>query len=215
MDGDLPPPPAPSAAPSPAPANPGLGNAVLGNGVMAPGIAPQGPPPPGIAPTVWAGDNPQQQGGPLNITVRGGKQPPPISSALKYTLANATAQHAAKAKQATATGTAGGYQYENGQKVGYAPIAVGRGNYTPTSGAAAYALSNLAGQQAAQQKQATATGQTGTTIYQNGQKVGNVGGGSSAAAYNAAVKKNNSKSGSTSSGQSKTASDGSSWAANW
>lgn len=177
------------SAQQPVGANPGMGGAMIGNGQMASGIPPQGPPPAGIAPTVWAGDQPQQAGGgvqPLGINVRGGQQPN-VSPSERYSLANMLGQINAQKRQSNATGTAGGYQYQNGRKVGYAPINVGRGTYTPTNGAAAYALSNLSGQQAAQQRQATATGQTGVYTYVNGQKTGTVGGGTSAQAYERAA----------------------------
>lgn len=160
---------------------------------------------------------------PLNITVRGGQQPQlyqranstngynygqqggrwnqwaqapwaeGMSPSTQYATANALGQMNAQNRQSNATGQAGGYQYQNGQKVGYAPINVGRGSYTPSNGAAAYALSNLAGQQAAQQRQATATGSTGVYNYKNGVKTGTVNGGSSAQAYEAAASKSRDK----------------------
>lgn len=159
-------------------ANPGMGGAMLGNGVMAPGIAPQGPPPPGIAPTVWAGDQPPQAGG------QQPQQRPTGANA--YALTNWHAQQAALANKANATGTAGGYQYLNGQKVGYAPQTINGGTYTPTSGASAYSIANMAGQLAALQRQANATGSTGVYNYVNGVKTGTVNGQSSANAYAAA-----------------------------
>jgi len=94
-------------------ANPGMGGAMIGDGVMAPGIPPQGPPPPGIAPTVWAGDNQQ----PVNIAVRGGRQPR-LTSAQQYALANEAARQAALQRQAAATGSTGVYNYVNGVKAG-------------------------------------------------------------------------------------------------
>jgi hypothetical protein len=164
-----------------------MGGAMIGDGRMNPGIPPQQPPADGSSPLpVWAGDNPQQPGGPLNINVRGG-QAPNLTPAQQYALKNQLGQINAQKRQSNATGNAGGYQYQNGQKVGYAPINVGRGTYTPASGQAAYALSNLAGQQAAQQRQATATGQTGVYTYQNGQRTGTVGGGTGAQAYERAA----------------------------
>lgn len=153
---------------APVGANPGMGGAMIGNGQMASGIPPQGPPPAGIAPTVWAGDRPQQSAGrQLNISVLGGKQ--------------------------GQTGTAGGYQYVNGKKVGYAPQTIGGSVYTPTNGATAYGLANAAGQIAALNKQATATGSTGVYNYQNGVKTGTVSGGSSAQAYEKAAAKSRDK----------------------
>jgi hypothetical protein len=167
-------------------ANPGMGGAMLGNGVMAPGIAPQGPPPPGIAPTVWAGDPPPQAPA-TNNTVRGGQQPPRLpSSALQYAQANRAAQLAALERQSNATGTAGGYQYVGGQKVGYAPQTIGNNVYTPTNPATAYGLANAAAQIAALNRQAAATGSTGVYNYVNGVKTGTVNGQSSANAYAAA-----------------------------
>lgn len=175
---------APPAAP--VGANPGMGGAMLGNGVMAPGIAPQGPPPPGIAPTVWAGDPPPQAPA-TNITVRGGQQPPRLpSSAQQYAQANRAAQLAALERQSNATGTAGGYQYVGGQKVGYAPQTIGNNVYTPTNPATAYGLANAAAQIAALNRQAAATGSTGVYNYVNGVKTGTVNGQSSANAYAAA-----------------------------
>lgn len=178
-----------NAQQQPVGANPGMGGAMIGNGQMAPGIPPQGPPPAGIAPTVWAGDQPQQAGGggqPLGISVHGGQQPN-VSPSERYSLANMLGQINAQKRQSNATGTAGGYQYQNGQKVGYAPQTIGGSTYTPMSGASAYSLANLAGQQAAQQRQANATGSTGVYNYVNGQRTGTVNGGSSASAYEAAA----------------------------
>lgn len=165
-------------------ANPGMGGAMLGNGVMAPGIAPQGPPPPGIAPTVWAGDPPPQAPQAGGYTAPGA--PRPLSAAERYRLANQFGQQAALERQSNATGTAGGYQYAGGQKVGYAPQTINGSTYTPTSGASAYSLANMAGQLAALQRQANATGSTGVYNYVNGVKTGTVNGQSSANAYAAA-----------------------------
>jgi hypothetical protein len=170
-------------------ANPGMGGAMIGDGQMSPQIPPQGPPPPGIAPTVWAGEQPQQPGGPLAINVRGGQQPPPQTPAQRYALANQTGQIAAQQRQSQATGQAGGYQYKDGQKVGYATQTIGNKAYIPFNPAAAYGLANAAGQVRALNKQATATGQTGVYTYKNGVKTGTVGGGSSAAAYEKAAAK--------------------------
>lgn len=167
-------------------ANPGMGGAIIGDGRMNPGIAPQGPPPPGIAPTVWAGDPPQQPGGPLAINVRGGQQAPALTPAQRYALANQTGQINAQQRQANATGTAGGYQYQSGQRVGYAPQTIGNQVYTPTNPATAYALANAAGQINALNRQATATGQTGAYIYDHGVRTGTVGGVSPSQAYAAA-----------------------------
>lgn len=64
------------------------------------------------------------------------------SPAQRYSNANAVAQ--LNAILAPRTGSAGGYQYQNGQKVGYAPVATPFGSATPTSGAQAYSLSNAA-----------------------------------------------------------------------
>ena len=64
------------------------------------------------------------------------------SPAQRYDNANAVAQ--LNAILAPRTGSAGGYQYQNGQKVGYAPVATPFGSATPTSGAQAYSLSNAA-----------------------------------------------------------------------
>lgn len=177
-------------AQQPVGANPGLGGAMIGNGQMAAGIPPQGPPPAGIAPTVWAGDNPQQQaGGPLNITVRGGQQAPRLTPSQQYALTNLMGQQAAQTRQSNATGQAGAYQYKNGQKVGYAQQNIGNNTYTPNNPAAAYGLANAAGQINALNKQATATGQTGVYTYKNGVKTGTVGGGTSASAYEKAAAK--------------------------
>jgi hypothetical protein len=67
------------------------------------------------------------------------------SPAQRYSNANAAAQ--LNAILAPRTGSAGGYQYQGGQKVGYAPIALPDGSsVTPTSGAQAYSLSNAASQ---------------------------------------------------------------------
>jgi len=175
----------PPAAPQGA--NPGMGGAMIGDGRMNPGIPPQQPPADGSSPLpVWAGDNPQQPGGPLNINVRGG-QAPNLTPAQRYALANQTGQINAQQRQSQATGQAGGYQYQNGQKVGYAPQTIGNQVYTPTNPATAYGLANAAGQINALNRQATATGQTGVYTYQNGQRTGTVGGGTGAQAYERAA----------------------------
>lgn len=168
-------------------ANPGMGGAMIGSGQMSPQIPPQGPPPPGIAPTVWAGEQPQQQGGPLNINVRGGQQAPALTPAQRYALANQTGQINAQQRQANATGNAGGYQYQRGQRVGYAPQTIGNQTYTPNNPAAAYGLANAAGQIAALNRQATATGQTGVYNYNQGVRTGTVGGVSPSQAYETAA----------------------------
>lgn len=160
-------------------ANPGMGGAMIGNGVMSPRIPPQGPPPPGIAPTVWAGDAPAVPSAPA-------PRQPSLTGANAYELANWHAQQAALARQANATGTAGGYQYLNGQRVGYAPQTIGGTTYAPNNGASAYGLANVAGQIAALNRQAGATGSTGVYNYINGVKTGTVNGMSSANAYAAA-----------------------------
>jgi hypothetical protein len=121
-------------------ANPGMGGAMIGNGVMSPAIPAQQPPPGGAPQTKWADD----------IFGMGG---------------SGTAKNGTVAR---ANGT-NGYVYGQGadgqwNQQGYAPISVGRGTYTPTSGAAAYALANLAGQQKAQQTKAASTG-AGTNGY--------------------------------------------------
>lgn len=64
------------------------------------------------------------------------------SPSQRYSNANAVAQ--LNAILAPRTGSAGGYEYRNGQKVGYAPVATPFGSATPTSGAQAYSLSNAA-----------------------------------------------------------------------
>lgn len=64
------------------------------------------------------------------------------SPAQRYDNANAVAR--LNAYFAPRTGSAGGYEYRNGQKVGYAPVATPFGSATPTSGAQAYSLSNAA-----------------------------------------------------------------------
>lgn len=83
------------------------------------------------------------------------------------------------------------------------------------SPAQAYDAANIADQIRAATAQQGATGQTGVYNYNNGVRGSTVTGGSPAQAYAAAVSRNNSRSGTTSSGQSKTASDGTSWAANF
>jgi hypothetical protein len=173
---------------SPVGANPGMGGAIIGDGRMNPGIPPQQPPADGSSPLpVWAGEQPQQQGGPLNINVRGGQQAPALTPAQRYALANQTGQIAAQQRQAQATGQSGGYQYKDGQKVGYATQTIGNKAYIPFNPSAAYGLANAAGQVRALNKQATATGQTGVYNYVNGQKTGTVGGGTSAQAYERAA----------------------------
>ena len=174
-------------------ANPGIGGAMIGNGVMSPSIPPQGPPPAGVSPTVWAGDNtnPMTGGvGPYRGAAGNGYTAPgaprPLTAAERYSLANQYGQQAAQERQANATGVAGGYQYENGQRVGYAPQTIGGTTYTPTNPATAYGLANAAGQIAALNRQATATGQTGVYNYINGVRGPTVNGQSSANAYAAA-----------------------------
>lgn len=163
-------------------ANPGMGGAMIGNGQMTSGIPPQGPPPPGIAPTVWAGE----QGNPVGGGYQVPGMPRPLTAAERYSLANQFGQQAALDRQSNATGTAGGYQYQNGQRVGYAPQTIGGSTYTPTTPAGAYGLANAAGQIAALNRQAAATGQTGVYNYINGVRAGTVNGMSSANAYAAA-----------------------------
>lgn len=169
-------------------ANPGMGGAMIGNGQMASGIPPQLPPADGSSPLpVWAGDNPQQAGGqPLGINVHGGQQPT-VSPGQRYSLANMLGQINAQKAQSNATGQAGGYQYKDGQKVGYATQTIGNKAYIPFNPSAAYGLANAAGQINALNKQATATGNTGVYSYQNGVKTGTVGGGTGAQAYDRAA----------------------------
>lgn len=183
-------------------ANPGMGGAMIGNGQMSPQIPPQQPPADGsgTALPVWAGTPETQNDGWTNLSRNyfgaglngqllspGGRQPQQSpTGANAYALTNWHAQEAAKARQANATGTAGGYQYRNGQKVGYAPQTIGGRTYTPTNGATAYGLANVAGQIAALNRQAAATGSTGVYNYVNGVKTGTVNGQSSANAYAAA-----------------------------
>ncbi len=176
----------PPAAPQGA--NPGLGGAMIGNGQMNPGIPPQLPPADGSSPLpVWAGDNPQQAGGQsLGINVRGGQQPN-VSPSERYSLANMLGQINAQKAQSNATGQAGGYQYQNGQRVGYAPQTIGGNTYTPNNPAAAYGLANAAGQIAAlieARKQATAAAHSVTLVTPT---TGTVNGGSDASAYEAAA----------------------------
>lgn len=179
---------------APVGANPGMGGAMIGNGQMASSIPPQLPPADGSSPLpVWAGDNPQQAGGlPLGINVRGGQQPN-VSPSERYSLANMLGQINAQKTQSNATGAAGGYQYQNGQKVGYAPQNIGGKTYTPTNAATAYGLANAAGQINALNKQATATGSTGVYNYKNGVRGSTVTGGSSASAYEKAAAKSRDK----------------------
>lgn len=174
-------------------ANPGMGGAMLGNGAMSPNIPPQGPPPAGISPTVWAGDNanPMTGGvGPYRGAASDGYTAPgaprPLTAAERYSLANQYGQQAAQQRQASATGVAGGYQYENGQRVGYAPQTIGGVTFTPGNAATAYGLANAAGQIDALNRQANATGQTGVYNYINGVRGSTVNGQSSANAYAAA-----------------------------
>lgn len=142
-------------------ANPGLGGALIGGGKLSPLIPPQEPPADGLTPLpVWA------DGG-------GGGGSPLVAKALA---------------SRGPSGSAGGFRYENGKKVGYATMTIGGNTYTPTSGARAYELANAAGKINALNKQATATGQTGAYTYQNGVKTGTVNGGSGASAYEAANK---------------------------
>jgi len=171
-------------------ANPGMGGAMIGNGQMASGIPPQLPPADGSSPLpVWAGDNPQQAGGqPLGINVRGGQQPN-VSPSDRYSLANMLGQINAQKAQSNANGVAGGYNYVNGKKTGLAARTIGGTVYAPRDAASAYGLANAAGQIAAKNKQATATGNTGVYSYKNGVKTGTVGGGSSASAYEKAASK--------------------------
>lgn len=168
-------------------ANPGMGGALLGNGVMNPGIPPQQPPADGSSPLpVWAGDNPAAPGAPASGGYQVPGTPRPLTGAERYGLANLFGQQAAQQRQANATGTAGGYQYVNGQRVGYAPQTIRGATYIPTNPATAYGLANAAGQIAALNRQAAATGSTGVYNYVNGVKTGTVNGQSSANAYAAA-----------------------------
>ncbi len=154
-------------------ANPGMGGAMLGNGVMSPAIPPQQPPADGSSPLpVWAGDTPQvpqmpQAGG---YTAPGA--PRQLTAAERYQLSNQLGQQAALERQAKATGTAGGYQYVNGQRVGYAPQTIGNNVYTPTNPATAYGLANAAGQIAALNRQAAAMSQGQQTAVQKLQAQG-------------------------------------------
>jgi len=59
-----------------------------------------------------------------------------------YNLANQAGQM--NAIMAPRNGSAGGFQYQGGQKVGYAPIQFGDTSFTPSSGAQAYAIANEA-----------------------------------------------------------------------
>lgn len=127
-------------------ANPGMGGAMIGNGEMAPGIAPQGPPPDGIAPTNWGGSKPAAGSPAVSAALvnrmtteramapngyiygrsgEGGwnqqsKMPwaDMVSPSDQYAIANAASAAAAKGRQANATGVAGGFIYDKGQKVG-------------------------------------------------------------------------------------------------
>lgn len=177
----VPPPPAPPAPPprppvadwgqisralaqasmsAPQGANPGIGGALLGNGQMSSQIPAQLPPADGSSPLpVWAGATPTAPGGP---------------------------QQAAQQRQQQATGQAGGYQYQNGQKVAYAPVNFAGQPFTATSGASAYTLANNAGRVNALVNQANQTGQTGVYNYSNGVRGTTVNGGSGASAYDQA-----------------------------
>lgn len=133
-------------------ANPGIGGALLGNGVMSPAIPPQQPPADGSSPLpVWADAPAGPSAGGFTAP---GATPRPLTGAERYSLANAAGQQAALDRQANATGIAGGYQYVNGQRVGYAPRVINGQTLMPTNGASAYALANAAGQIAALNRQA-------------------------------------------------------------